>query len=78
MVVADMEVLEEFPNAVTQARKRKQIDLLKDQFAKLYFPALNGATPKMKLDYLKEILQSEMKKALVEEKLLPIPRDYII
>ena len=78
MVVADMEVLEEFPNAVTQARKRKQIDLLKDQFAKLYFPALKEATPKMKLDHLKEILQSEMKKALIKEKLLPIPRDYII
>lgn len=78
MVVADMEVLEEFPNAVTQARKRKELDLLKDQFAKLYFPDLKGATPKMKLDYLKEILQSEMKKALTEAKLLPVPRDYII
>ena len=78
MVVADMEVLEEFPNAVTQARKRKQIDLLKDQFAKLYFPALKKATPKMKLDHLNEILQSEMKKELIKEKLLPVPRDYII
>jgi len=78
MVTADMEVLEEFPNAVTQARKRKQIDLLKDQYAKLYFPSLRTATPRMKLSNLKEILQSEMKKALKEEKLLPIPRDYII
>jgi len=78
MVVADMEVLEEFPNAVTQARKRKQLDLFKDQFAKLYFPDLKNATPKTKLTYLNEILQSEMKKALTEEKLLPIPRDYTI
>ena len=78
MVTADMEVLEDFPNAVTQARKRKQLDLLKDQFAKLYFPDLKDATPKMKLNHLKEILQSEMKKALTEAKLLPIPRDYII
>jgi len=78
MVVADMEVLEEFPNAVTQARKRKQLDLFKDQFAKLYFPNLKNATPKTKLTYLNEILQSEMKKALTEAKLLPIPRDYTI
>jgi len=78
MVVADMEVLEEFPNAVTQARKRKQLDLFKDQFAKLYFPDLKNATPKTKLTYLNEILQSEMKKALTEAKLLPIPRDYTI
>ena len=78
MVTADMEVLEEFPNAVTQARKRKELDLLKDQFAKLYFPELKGANPNTKLTHLKEILQSEMKKALTEAKLLPIPRDYII
>ena len=78
MVTADMEVLEEYPSAVTQARKRKQIDTLKDQFAKLYFPELNRATPSIKLSYLKEILQQEMEKALKEAKLLPIPRDYTI
>jgi hypothetical protein len=79
MVTADMEVLEEYPNAVTQKRKRKQLDTFKDYFAKLYFPDLNRATPSnTKLDYLKEILQAEMKKALEEAKLLPIPRDYRI
>jgi hypothetical protein len=79
MVTADMEVLEEYPKAVTQSRKRKQLDLFKNFFAKLYFPELNNATPSnTKLSYLKEILQAEMKKALEEAKLLPIPRDYMI
>jgi hypothetical protein len=78
MVTSDMEVLEEHASSITQARKRKQIDLLKDQFAKLYFRNLHHATPKIKLQYLKEILQSEVKKALTIEKLLPIPQDYII
>ena len=78
MVVADMEVLEEFPKAITQARKRKELDSLKDQFAKLYFPELHSATPATKLSYLKEILQDETEKALKNAKLLPIPRDYRI
>jgi hypothetical protein len=79
MVTADMEVLEEFPNAVTQSRKRKQLDSFKNFFAKLYFPELNNATPSnTKLSYLKEILQEEMKKALKKANLLPIPRDYMI
>jgi hypothetical protein len=79
MVTADMEVLEEFPKAVTQARKRKQLDTLKDFFAKLFFPELDNATPSnTKLSYLKEILQAKTKEALEEAKLLPIPRDYRI
>jgi len=78
MVVADMEVLEEYPNAITQARKRKQLDMMKDHFAKLYFPELHDATPATKLSYLKEVLQDETEKALKEAKLLPIPRDYRI
>lgn len=75
MVVADMEILE-FP--VNKARKRKEMDTLKDQFAKLYFNELAHATPETKLSYLKEVLQHEMKLALTKAKLLPIPRDYMI
>ena len=79
MVTADMEVLEEFSNAITKAKKRKELDMLRNFFAKLYFPELNHATPtNTKLSYLKEILQGEMEKALRSEKLLPIPRDYMI
>jgi len=79
MVTADIEVLEEYPNAVTQIRKRKELDMLKDYFAKLYFPELNHATPSnTKLDQLKEVLQHEMEQALRKSHLLPVPRDYMI
>jgi len=78
LVTADMEVLEEFPKAVSK-NKRKQLNLLKDDFAKLFFPELKGAVPDLKLlPELKEILQSEMKKVLELKRLLPVPRDYQI
>ena len=73
-----MEILEEFPQAIIQSRKRKELDLLKDDFAKLYFPDLIHATPNTKLTYLREVLQENMKKSLKNANLLPIPRDYII
>jgi hypothetical protein len=79
MVTADIEVLEEFHKAVTQSRKRKELDMLKNFFAKLYFPEFNHATPSnTKLTHLKEVLQYEMEKALKKANLLPIPRDYMI
>ena len=79
MLTADLEVLEEFPEAVTQKRKRQELDLLKDYFAKLYFPELNKATPNLSLlPKFQEILQQECKMALKNHKLLPIPRDYTI
>lgn len=79
MVTADMEVLEEYPKAVTQIRKRKQLDMLKDYFAKLYFPEFNRATPSnTTVDDLKEVLQNQMEQALRKANLLPIPRDYVI
>jgi hypothetical protein len=78
LVCADMEVLQDFPKVV-KANKRKQLDLLRDDFAKLFFPELNYAVPDLKLlPKLKEVLQSEMKKALELKHLLPIPRDYRI
>lgn len=79
MVTADMEVLEEYPKAVTQIRKRKQLDMLKDYFAKLYFPEFNRATPSnTTVNDLKEVLQNQMEQALRKANLLPIPRDYVI
>ena len=78
LVCADMEVLEEFPTAVRKY-KRKELDLLKDDFAKLFFPDLKHAIPNLKmLPKMKEILQAEMKKALDSKHLLPVSRDYQI
>ena len=78
LVCADMEVLQEFPSAVKK-NKRKELNLLKDDFAKLFFPELNKAVPDLKiLPKLKEILQREMKKALELKHLLPVTRDYQI
>lgn len=78
LVSADMEVLEEFPSAVSKY-KRKELDLLKDEFAKLYFPEFNKAVPNLKLlPKMKEVLQREMKKVLELKNLLPITRDYQI
>lgn len=79
MLVADLEVLQDFPNAIKQARKRKQLDLLKDYFAKLYFPELNKATPNLELlPKLEQVLQDECKAEMKKQNLLPIPRDYRI
>ena len=79
MLTADLEVLDEFPQAITQARKRHELDLMRDYFAKLYFPELNRAVPNIHLlPKLREVLQSEMKIALENSKLLPVPRDYRI
>lgn len=78
LVSADIEVLKEFPSAVSKY-KRKELDLLKDDFAKLFFPELNKAVPNLKLlPKMKEVLQREMKKALELKHLLPITRDYQI
>jgi len=77
-VVADLEIIEEFPKAV-KARKRKQLDLMKDSFRKLYFPQLKNSIPNLKLlPEFRNVLQEEMKKALEKHKLLPVPRDYVI
>jgi len=78
-VVADMEILQDFPEAIKTAKKRKEIDSLRNSFAKLFFPDLKHATPSFKLiPKMTEILQDEMEKALKSSKLLPIPRDYRI
>ena len=76
LVTADMEVLDEFPTAVRKYM-RKQLNYMKDEFAKLFFPELKTAIPNLKmLPLMKEVLQKEMKKALVSANLLPLSRDY--
>ena len=78
LVCSDMEVLQDYPTAVKK-NKRKELNLLKDDFAKLFFPELNHAIPDLKLlPKMKEVLQSEMKKALELRHLLPVSRDYQI
>jgi hypothetical protein len=78
LVTADMEVLEEFPKVVRK-NKRKELNYMKDEFAKLFFPELNQAIPNLKiLDKMKEVLQSETKKALKSANLLPLHKDYQI
>jgi len=78
LVTSDMEVLDEFPAAVRK-NKRKELNYMKDEFAKLFFPQLKHAIPNLKmLEKMKEVLQSETKKALESANLLPVSRDYQI
>lgn len=78
LVTVDLEVLEDFPQAISQSRKREELDLMRDRFAKLYFPQFNKATPSLKLlPELEETLQNEVEKVMKEARLLPVPRDYL-
>jgi arsenate reductase-like glutaredoxin family protein len=78
LVVSDLTVLQEFPSAINSSRKRLELDLMRDRFAKLFYPQFNKAIPSLKLlPVLDEVLQRETKKALEEEGLLPIPKDYL-
>jgi len=78
LVVADIQVLEEFPDQ-TKPKRRKELDFMRDRFAKLYFPKYNSATPSTKLiPELEQTLQDETRKELTEAKLLPIPSKYRI
>lgn len=77
VVLADLVILQDFPDAITPARKRIELDLLRDQFAKLFYPELNNAIPNLKLiPKLNEVLQRETYKVLKLKNLLPIPADY--
>lgn len=76
VVVADLELLEEFPKAV-QPKKRQELDWMRDRLAKLYFPAFDTATsPTKLLPSLKTLLQEKTKIALTERHLLPLPTAY--
>ena len=78
LVISDLEVLQDFPNAVTSTRKRLELDTMRDRFAKLFYPDFNKAVPSLKLlPVLKEVLHKEVKTALETKRLLPIPKDYL-
>lgn len=77
VVVADLQLLEEFPKAV-QPKKRQELDWMRDRMAKLYFPAFDDATnPAKLLPHLETLLQERMRQGLEERGLLPLPKDYI-
>ena len=79
MVTADMEILQEFPSAIKSVKKRKELDFLRNSFAKLFFPDLKHVTPSLSiLPKMREILQIEMEKALKSSKILPVTRNYKI
>ena len=76
-VVADLELLEEFPDAVRH-HKREELDYMRDRMAKVYFPEFDHADdPKTILPRLREELQTEMKKQLELQHLLPVRKDYL-
>lgn len=76
-VVADLEVLEEFPDAVTPKKKREELDGMRDRMAKLFFPDFDHAEdPRKLLPKLKTLLQEETEKQLKLEHLLPLRKDY--
>jgi len=78
IVLSDLKLLEEFPNATTTARRRKQLDLMRNAVAKLYYPEFEGAVPSTKLiPVLEDVLQREVRDALKEADLLPIPSTYL-
>lgn len=76
-LVSDLELLDEFPDAVTAERKRKELDLMRDRMGKLFFGEFDGATdPRKLLPRLREMLEDETRKALEEKKLLPLSSSY--
>ena len=75
-VVSDLELLHEFPDE-TRKHRQKEMDLLRDRFAKLYFDEFQGATPSLELlPRLKKVLEEEARKALELLQLLPLSPDY--
>lgn len=76
-VVSDLKTLAEFPNCVTQEKKREQLDALRDDMAKLYFPEFATArNPATLLPALEVKLQKEARKQLEEGGFLPLKGFY--
>ena len=76
-VVSDLDLLAEFPNAVTPAKKREELDWMRDRMAKLFFPEFDHATnPQALLPKLRDVMNAKMKSQLTVEHLLPIRKDY--
>lgn len=77
ILVSDLEVLVEFPKATSPARRREELDLMRDRMGKLFYGEFANATnPKELLPRLREVLERETKKALEELKLLPLSKYY--
>lgn len=75
--VSDLEVLEEFPEAVTAERKRHMLDLMRDRMAKLFYGEFDSATdPRKVMPRVKEVLEEETRKTLEKKKLLPLSASY--
>ena len=72
-VVSDLKTLAEFPNCVSDAKKREQLDAMRDDMAKLYYPEFFRAKslPAL-LPALEGKLQEEAKKKLEEAGFLPL------
>lgn len=76
-VVSDLKTLAEFPDCVTDARKREQLDALRDDMAKLYFPEFAAArNPATLLPALEVKLQKEARKQLEDGGFLPLRSEY--
>ena len=73
IVVSDLQVLKEFPEVITSKRKRVQLDNMRNDMAKLYYPEYNNSKDVEKLlPALEETLQEETKKKMEELQLLPV------
>ena len=76
-VVSDLKVLAEFPKCVSDEKKRQELDHMRDDMAKLYYPEFFKAKdPKKLLPALEEKLQAEAKKKLEEAGFLPLKGHY--
>jgi len=73
IVVSDLKVLKEFPSVVTSKRKRVQLDKMRNDMAKLYYPDYDNAKDVEKLlPALEQTLQDETKKKMEDLQLLPV------
>lgn len=73
LVVSDLKVLQEFPNIISSKRKRVQLDKMRNDMAKLYYPDYDHSKNVEKLlPALEQTLQDETKKKMEELQLLPV------
>jgi len=75
LVVSDLKVLKEFPTSAE--KKRLELDRMRDDMAKLYYPEFDTAkNPAFLLPSLERKLQEETRKQLEEAGFLPLRGDY--
>jgi len=72
IVVSDLQLLKEFPDQISSKNKRKQLDAMRNEMAKLYYPEFERAkNVERLLPALEKVLQEETKKIMNEKALLP-------